>query len=184
MGFWREHWLDSPHVEFCGFSAPHPSEDLINIRIQTTGVAINAIVLEILAVCAVVCQGNIWLVAALNRRSDYCKTGAEEGSNGTEESLWARQEWIWGEGCGAYQWSQNSWWQAAFRIWARIKRWERLNERIGMDTLFRGKSKKACPDFYAAGCGIFSLWMKGFSFTGNLFHWQFHCQSSSFCKIC
>lgn len=27
----------SPHVDFCGFSAPHPSEDLINLRIQTTG---------------------------------------------------------------------------------------------------------------------------------------------------
>ena len=27
----------SPHVEFCGASAPHPSDDFINIRIQTTG---------------------------------------------------------------------------------------------------------------------------------------------------
>lgn len=27
----------SPDVEFCGYSIPHPSEELMNIRIQTYG---------------------------------------------------------------------------------------------------------------------------------------------------
>jgi len=29
--------FDSPDVEFCGYSIPHPSEELMNIRIQTYG---------------------------------------------------------------------------------------------------------------------------------------------------
>ena len=27
----------SPHVAFVGYSMPHPSEELVNVRIQTTG---------------------------------------------------------------------------------------------------------------------------------------------------
>eukprot|EP00798_Chlamydomonas_sp_ICE-L_P015976 gene15976-22106_t len=27
----------NPHVSFCGYSMPHPSEELVNVRIQTTG---------------------------------------------------------------------------------------------------------------------------------------------------
>ncbi|KAH8683286.1 DNA-directed RNA polymerase [Tricladium varicosporioides] len=27
--------MKNPNVEFCGYSIPHPSEDLMNIRIQT-----------------------------------------------------------------------------------------------------------------------------------------------------
>lgn len=27
----------SPHVAFCGYSIPHPSEKVVNLRIQTTG---------------------------------------------------------------------------------------------------------------------------------------------------
>merc|ERR1712224_740964 len=27
----------NPHVEFCAYSIPHPADNLINIRIQTTG---------------------------------------------------------------------------------------------------------------------------------------------------
>mmetsp|Transcript_7948 Transcript_7948/g.15465 ORF Transcript_7948/g.15465 Transcript_7948/m.15465 type:complete len:98 (-) Transcript_7948:185-478(-) len=27
----------NPHVAFCGYSMPHPSEELVNIRVQTTG---------------------------------------------------------------------------------------------------------------------------------------------------
>ena len=30
-------WKCSPDVEFCGYSIPHPSEDKMNIRIQTYG---------------------------------------------------------------------------------------------------------------------------------------------------
>ena len=29
--------LCSPRVEFCGYSVPHPSENRVNLRIQTTG---------------------------------------------------------------------------------------------------------------------------------------------------
>ena len=29
--------LDSPDVEFCGYSIPHPSETKMNLRIQTYG---------------------------------------------------------------------------------------------------------------------------------------------------
>ena len=29
--------LKSPEVEYCGYSIPHPSEDRLNIRVQTTG---------------------------------------------------------------------------------------------------------------------------------------------------
>jgi DNA-directed RNA polymerase I and III subunit RPAC2 len=29
--------MKNPDVEFCGYSIPHPSEDLMNIRIQTYG---------------------------------------------------------------------------------------------------------------------------------------------------
>lgn len=28
---------NSPHVAFCGYSIPHPSEAVVNLRIQTTG---------------------------------------------------------------------------------------------------------------------------------------------------
>lgn len=27
----------NPHVAFCGYSMPHPSEELVNMRVQTTG---------------------------------------------------------------------------------------------------------------------------------------------------
>ncbi|EFJ45440.1 hypothetical protein VOLCADRAFT_63657 [Volvox carteri f. nagariensis] len=27
----------NPHVSFCGYSMPHPSEELVNLRVQTTG---------------------------------------------------------------------------------------------------------------------------------------------------
>ncbi|KAK9803736.1 hypothetical protein WJX73_009443 [Symbiochloris irregularis] len=27
----------NPHVEFCGYSSPHPADDVVNVRIQTTG---------------------------------------------------------------------------------------------------------------------------------------------------
>ncbi|KAG2452795.1 hypothetical protein HYH02_003024 [Chlamydomonas schloesseri] len=27
----------NPHVAFCGYSMPHPSEELVNLRVQTTG---------------------------------------------------------------------------------------------------------------------------------------------------
>ncbi|KAG1666585.1 hypothetical protein FOA52_000552 [Chlamydomonas sp. UWO 241] len=27
----------NPHVAFCGYSMPHPSEEVVNIRVQTTG---------------------------------------------------------------------------------------------------------------------------------------------------
>jgi DNA-directed RNA polymerase subunit L len=30
-------YVFSPEVEFCGYSIPHPSEPLMNIRIQTYG---------------------------------------------------------------------------------------------------------------------------------------------------
>lgn len=30
--------LDSPHVDFCGYSIPHPADPVVNVRIQTTGV--------------------------------------------------------------------------------------------------------------------------------------------------
>lgn len=39
-GIWDELLLiitGSPDVEFCGYSIPHPSEALMNIRIQTYG---------------------------------------------------------------------------------------------------------------------------------------------------
>ena len=29
--------LCSPHVDFCGYSMPHPAEAVVNIRVQTTG---------------------------------------------------------------------------------------------------------------------------------------------------
>lgn len=29
--------LDSPEVEFCGYSIPHPSDPKMNLRIQTYG---------------------------------------------------------------------------------------------------------------------------------------------------
>lgn len=29
--------MKNPDVEFCGYSIPHPSEELLNIRIQTYG---------------------------------------------------------------------------------------------------------------------------------------------------
>ena len=30
-------FFPSPHVAFCGYSIPHPSEKTVNLRIQTTG---------------------------------------------------------------------------------------------------------------------------------------------------
>lgn len=34
---WHCCWLYSPRVAFCGYSVPHPSENRINVRVQTTG---------------------------------------------------------------------------------------------------------------------------------------------------
>ena len=34
--------MKNPEVEFCGYSIPHPSENLLNVRIQTYG-AITAV---------------------------------------------------------------------------------------------------------------------------------------------
>uniref|UniRef100_A0A7N0ZZG5 DNA-directed RNA polymerase RBP11-like dimerisation domain-containing protein n=1 Tax=Kalanchoe fedtschenkoi TaxID=63787 RepID=A0A7N0ZZG5_KALFE len=33
----------SPRVQFCGYSIPHPSENRVNIRIQTTGAPANEV---------------------------------------------------------------------------------------------------------------------------------------------
>eukprot|EP00198_Chlamydomonas_reinhardtii_P013831 XP_001703168.1 RNA polymerase subunit [Chlamydomonas reinhardtii] len=33
----------NPHVAFCGYSMPHPSEELVNLRVQTTGAARGAV---------------------------------------------------------------------------------------------------------------------------------------------
>jgi len=37
-------WKKSPEVEYCGYSIPHPSEDRLNIRIQTTGKVNNILI--------------------------------------------------------------------------------------------------------------------------------------------
>lgn len=33
---------NSPNVEFCGYSIPHPTESVVNLRVQTTGGATSA----------------------------------------------------------------------------------------------------------------------------------------------
>ncbi|KAK2168645.1 hypothetical protein LSH36_15g09000 [Paralvinella palmiformis] len=35
--------MKNPDVEFCGYSVPHPSENKINIRIQTKGTSATVI---------------------------------------------------------------------------------------------------------------------------------------------
>jgi hypothetical protein len=47
--------LDSPDVEFCGYSIPHPSETKMNLRIQTYG-----------KLCAFVFQRR-WLMTSRQR---------------------------------------------------------------------------------------------------------------------
>eukprot|EP00775_Hariotina_reticulata_P011633 gene11634-biopygen13502 len=47
----------NPQVTFCGYSIPHPSEDAVNIRVQTTGelTAAQALV-EACEECTKVCK--------------------------------------------------------------------------------------------------------------------------------
>ncbi|OLY83709.1 DNA-directed RNA polymerases I and III subunit RPAC2 [Smittium mucronatum] len=35
--------MRNPQVDFCGYSIPHPSEELMNIRIQTADAGLNAV---------------------------------------------------------------------------------------------------------------------------------------------
>eukprot|EP00249_Psilotum_nudum_P003422 c16807_g1_i1 orf=336-719(-) len=45
-----------PRVEFCGYSVPHPSENRINIRLQTTGVPAKDLLKDGLQDLMVICQ--------------------------------------------------------------------------------------------------------------------------------
>ena len=38
-------WYDSPDVEFCGYSIPHPAEPKMNLRIQTYGEFLSCLLL-------------------------------------------------------------------------------------------------------------------------------------------
>ena len=49
MGVTTLTWNDSPSVEFCGYTIPHPSEPRMNIRIQTFGTIIQYLGLPLLA---------------------------------------------------------------------------------------------------------------------------------------
>ncbi|KAI5076128.1 hypothetical protein GOP47_0008193 [Adiantum capillus-veneris] len=45
-----------PRVEFCGYSVPHPSENRVNIRIQTTGDPAKDVLKDALQDLMVMCQ--------------------------------------------------------------------------------------------------------------------------------
>lgn len=45
-----------PRVEFCGYSIPHPSENRVNIRVQTTGDPAKDVLKDALQDLMVVCQ--------------------------------------------------------------------------------------------------------------------------------
>ncbi|KAH7445017.1 hypothetical protein KP509_02G102400 [Ceratopteris richardii] len=45
-----------PRVEFCGYSIPHPSENRVNIRIQTTGDPAKDVLKDALQDLMVMCQ--------------------------------------------------------------------------------------------------------------------------------
>jgi len=47
----------NPHVEFCGYSIPHPTDAVVNLRVQTTGEitaqeALREALLNLKAACA------------------------------------------------------------------------------------------------------------------------------------
>ncbi|KAH0462150.1 hypothetical protein IEQ34_009725 [Dendrobium chrysotoxum] len=45
-----------PRVEFCGYSIPHPSENKVNIRVQTTGDSAKDVLKESFQDLILVCQ--------------------------------------------------------------------------------------------------------------------------------
>uniref|UniRef100_A0A0D6R8P0 DNA-directed RNA polymerases I and III subunit RPAC2 n=1 Tax=Araucaria cunninghamii TaxID=56994 RepID=A0A0D6R8P0_ARACU len=45
-----------PRVEFCGYSVPHPSENRINMRIQTTGAPAKDVLKDALQDLMFMCQ--------------------------------------------------------------------------------------------------------------------------------
>lgn len=45
-----------PRVEFCGYSVPHPSENRINVRIQTTGDPAKDVLKDALHDLMLMCQ--------------------------------------------------------------------------------------------------------------------------------
>ncbi|KAK8940008.1 hypothetical protein KSP40_PGU019742 [Platanthera guangdongensis] len=45
-----------PRVEFCGYSIPHPSENKVNIRVQTTGDAAKDVLKDSLQDLILMCQ--------------------------------------------------------------------------------------------------------------------------------
>lgn len=45
-----------PRVEFCGYSIPHPSDNRVNIRVQTTGDPAKDVLKDALQDLMVVCQ--------------------------------------------------------------------------------------------------------------------------------
>ncbi|MCO5567295.1 hypothetical protein L7F22_020985 [Adiantum nelumboides] len=52
----RRSFRRSPRVEFCGYSVPHPSENRVNIRIQTTGDPAKDVLKDALQDLMVMCQ--------------------------------------------------------------------------------------------------------------------------------
>ncbi|GMH33550.1 hypothetical protein BSKO_01384 [Bryopsis sp. KO-2023] len=80
----------NPEVEFCGYSAPHPSEDLINMRIQTTGritakQALKKAALELRKVCEHVKEEYKSGVEAYGQASGQMDV-KEESEDGSDEN--------------------------------------------------------------------------------------------------
>lgn len=65
--------LRSPDVSFCGYSIPHPSEKVVNLRIQTTGTVSAAAALR---------QAAVDLKAAATTLRDVFAAACETGEAG------------------------------------------------------------------------------------------------------
>ncbi|KAH9314555.1 hypothetical protein KI387_023182 [Taxus chinensis] len=62
-----------PRVAFCGYSVPHPSENRINVRIQTTGDPAKDVLKDALQDLMLMCRHKLLeLTASLTSRDDFC----------------------------------------------------------------------------------------------------------------
>ena len=67
----------SKDTDFCGYSVPHPSEPLMNVRLQTTGRPANAVMDDGLAQLSSICDS---LTAQLDAQEALATTRARSGS--------------------------------------------------------------------------------------------------------
>uniref|UniRef100_A0A0E0MDX2 DNA-directed RNA polymerases I and III subunit RPAC2 n=1 Tax=Oryza punctata TaxID=4537 RepID=A0A0E0MDX2_ORYPU len=83
-----------PRVAFCGYSIPHPADNKVNIRVQTTGDPANDVFKDALQDLIVMCQHvrGTFDNAVVDFRSKCPQTGIAPNDEMTEQSTGFHKE--------------------------------------------------------------------------------------------